>query len=135
MFDRQGKRKEDFAFKLNEVKLPALEQVSDFYASQKFVQFYKKEREVYLTSNWEDGNPAEQDTLKIELKSSLDVVRNESEDQGGSGIGSVRMATRGVTKPSRTKWNSPRIQSDMFIISTRSSWIRLHLLFYFYGYE
>ena len=83
MFDRQGKRKGDFAFKLDEIKLPALEQVSDFYASNKFVQFYKKEREVYLTSNWEDGNPAEKDTIKIELKSPLDVVRNESEDEGG----------------------------------------------------
>jgi len=83
MFDSQGKRKEDFAFKLNDVKLPALEQVSDFYAAQKFVQFYKKEREVYLASNWADGNSAEEDTVKIELKSSLDVVRNESDEQGG----------------------------------------------------
>jgi len=83
MFDSQGKRKEDFAFKLNDMKLPVLEQVSDFYASQKFVQFYKKEREVYLASNWEDGNSAEEDTVKIELKSSLDVVRNESDEQGG----------------------------------------------------
>ena len=83
MFDRLGKRKEDFGFKLNDVKLPSLEQVSDFYASQKFVQFYKKERDVFLAFNWEDGNPAEEDTVKIALKSELDVVRNESDDQGG----------------------------------------------------
>jgi hypothetical protein len=82
-FDRHGKRKEDFAFKLNDVRLPSLEQVSDFYASNKFVQFYKKEGEIYLASNWDDGNPAEEDTVKIELKSALDIVRNEADDQGG----------------------------------------------------
>src|ERR1700704_1080961 len=54
-------------------------------------------------------------------------------NKGGSAIGSVPMVMLGVIKVSRTKWNSPRIQSDMFIISTRSSWIRLCLLFLWLG--
>src|ERR1700704_298440 len=56
---------------------------------------------------------------------------NPTTTKGGSGIGSVPTAMPGVTKPSRTKTNSPPMQSDMSIISTRSNWIRLHLLFCF----
>ncbi len=83
IFDQQGKLKGDFGFAMADVKLPTLDQVSDFYASGKFIQFYKKEKEIYVATNWEDGNGSEQDTAKIRLKSVQDVVRNESEDQGG----------------------------------------------------
>jgi hypothetical protein len=82
VFDRQGKLVEDFGFRF-EAKLPVLEQVSDFIASKKFIQFYKKEKEIYLSTNWEDGNPAEQDTLKIQLKSPEGIVRREAGDEGG----------------------------------------------------
>ncbi len=84
LFDRQGKRKGDFALPLNELKVPQLEQVSDFYVDDRFFQFYKKQREVVLSSTPKSSEPAEQDTLKIELKSAEDVVRKESEEQGGA---------------------------------------------------
>ena len=83
IFDQQGKLKEDFGIALEDVKLQTLDQVTDFYASEKFIQFYKKEKEIYAATNWADGNASEQDTLKISLKSANDVVRNESGDLGG----------------------------------------------------
>lgn len=83
LFDKEGKHKDDFGFKLNELKLGALEQTSDFLAGEHFVQFYKSERNVFFSSSWMDDNPAEIDTIKIQLKSAADVVRNESDEQGG----------------------------------------------------
>ena len=83
IFDQQGKLKQDFGFAIDGVKLLAMDQVSDFFASEKIIQFYKKEKEIYSSTSWEDGNAPEQDTLKIQLKSGQDVVRDESDDQGG----------------------------------------------------
>ena len=83
VFDQQGKLKEDFGLAMEDVKMQTLDQASDFYASEKFVQFYKKEKEIYVATNWLDGNSSEQDTLKIKLRSTHDVVRNESDDEGG----------------------------------------------------
>lgn len=83
LFDQKGKLKEDFCLAVQDVKIPSLDQVSDFYMSDKFVQFYKKEKDIYIFKNWEDGSTAEQDTVKIKLKSAQDVVRNEWEEQSG----------------------------------------------------
>jgi hypothetical protein len=84
LFDHRGKVVQDYSFPLEELKLPSLEQTSDFYASAKFVQFYKREREIHFSTVWESGEDPERDTLAIQLKSSADVVRNEDEEQGGA---------------------------------------------------
>jgi hypothetical protein len=83
IFDSQGKVKEDFGFKFDDMKLPTLEQISDFRIAENFVQFYKKERTVYVLSNWSDGNAPEQDTVQLNLKLAHDIVKNEAEEQGG----------------------------------------------------
>lgn len=123
VFDQQGKLRDDFGLSMDGVKLQALDQVSDFYAAEKFVQFYKKEKEIYVATNWQDGNSAEQDTLKLPLKSAYDVVRNESEDQGGVrywfgpyayawGYESIKNKTEQLSDPVRYVYYVNKIRMD-----------------------
>ena len=83
-FDPQGKRIWDQSVKLDEIKRPALEQLSDYVYLQPTVYFlYKKESELHIkTINIDDG-AAKESTQKIKLKDPTDELRSENEHEDG----------------------------------------------------
>ncbi len=82
-FDHQGKLTKDFGMVLENTKLQALEQASDFtFLPTGVAQVYKKENDLLL--NITEGNDVfTQDTVKIKLRSPLDKLKHESEENGG----------------------------------------------------
>ena len=82
-FDHQGKLTNDFGMVLENTKLQALEQSSDFtFLPTGVAQVYKKESDLLL--NITEGNDVfTQDTVKIKLRSPSDKLKHESEENGG----------------------------------------------------
>ncbi|MGC1240110.1 MAG: hypothetical protein WA874_00915 [Chryseosolibacter sp.] len=83
-FDASGQLLWDQSIVLDEMKRPALEQVSDFYADGENLHFiYKKESELKVkTISLEEGTASEA-TEKIRLKAPIEEVRNEKELEDG----------------------------------------------------
>ena len=84
LFDDTGKPDWDESIDLDDIKYPALEQVSDFIDNGKGITLaYKKDSEVFSKRAFIHDSNSEMDTTKIKLKNETDVVRNEAEGDGG----------------------------------------------------
>jgi hypothetical protein len=83
-FDPSGKLLWDQSVELDDLKRPALEQVSDFYFDDQNLHIiYKKESELKIKSiSLEEGMVAEV-TEKIKLKRPGEEIRNEKELEDG----------------------------------------------------
>ena len=83
-FDSQGKMLWDQSVVLDEIKRPALEQVSDFYTDDESIHFlYKKESELKIKSvSLEEGTVTES-AQKIKLMEPSEEVRSEKELEDG----------------------------------------------------
>jgi hypothetical protein len=83
-FDGNGEVVWDYSIVMDDVKQPALEQVSDFYTDDKFLHLlYKKESElVSKTIDLADGSVKE-NTEAIKLKDPIDEIRTEKELEDG----------------------------------------------------
>lgn len=83
-FGADGKVTWDQSIVLDEIKRPALEQVSDFYTDDESLHFvYKKESELKIKSvSLEEGAPTEA-TEKIRLMEPSEEVRSEKELEDG----------------------------------------------------
>lgn len=83
-FDNKGALLWDHSFKLDEVKKPGLEQVTDYFYSGSHVHFlYKKESELFFkTINIHDGTVKET-TEKIKLNDPLDEIRSDRQYEDG----------------------------------------------------
>lgn len=83
-FDPAGKLLWDQSIVLDEIKKPALEQVSDFYSDGETLHFiYKKESELKIKSISLEEGTASEATEKIKLKAPIEEVRNEKELEDG----------------------------------------------------
>jgi len=82
VFDAEGKLVEDTGQKIDEIKLPAVDQVSDFaFSRDKFVQIYRGEKELHIsTTERGEITKALVDKQPIRLKSEADVLRSDSEE-------------------------------------------------------
>jgi hypothetical protein len=84
LFDEKGNIKWDQSVKLDEVRLPALEQVGDFVViDQEIFLVYKKESEIKIKSVALDGGDANESAHKIKTGSEFDVIRSEKQVEGG----------------------------------------------------
>lgn len=83
-FDAKGQRMWDQSIKLDEIKRPALEQLSDYLYLQSAVYFmYKKESELNIKAiNMIDGS-AKESIQKIRLDDPGDELRSENENEDG----------------------------------------------------
>ena len=83
-FNAEGKVTWDQSIVLDEIKRPALEQVSDFYTDDENLHFlYKKESELMIKSvSLEEGSATEA-TEKIRLMEPSEEVRSEKELEDG----------------------------------------------------
>jgi hypothetical protein len=84
-FDSKGKPLWDHSIKMDELKKPSLEQVSDYVFRNSTVYFlYKKESELHIkTINIHDGS-ANELVEKIKLNDPLDEIRSEKEQEDGT---------------------------------------------------
>jgi hypothetical protein len=83
-FDPKGKRLWDQSIKVDDIKKPALEQLSDYFYNKSSVYFmYKKESELLTkTISMTDGS-AKESSQKIRLTDPVDEIRSENENEGG----------------------------------------------------
>lgn len=83
-FNSEGEVVWDQSIVLDEMKRPALEQVSDFYTDDGNLHFlYKKESELKIKSVSLDEGTATESTEKIQLKEPGDNIRTEKELEDG----------------------------------------------------
>ena len=83
-FNSEGEVVWDQSIVLDEIKRPALEQVSDFYTDDQNLNFlYKKESELTMKSVSLDEGTATESTEKIQLKEPGDEIRTEKELEDG----------------------------------------------------
>ena len=83
-FDSQGELLWDQSIVLDDMKRPALEQVSDFYTDEENLHFiYKKESELKIKSVSLEEGTATEITEKIKLKEPSEEVRSEKELEDG----------------------------------------------------
>jgi hypothetical protein len=83
-FGSDGKVNWDHSVKLDEMKMPGLEQVSDYVMKNDQLYFlYKKESDLKLkVVSLEDGQALEH-SMKVETNDPLDEIRSEKEFEGG----------------------------------------------------
>jgi len=83
-FDANGKVNWDYSVKLDEVKMPGIEQVADFNLLAGQVNFlYKKESELKIKTISLDENEVGEETASIALSEAADLVKSEKEYEGG----------------------------------------------------
>jgi hypothetical protein len=83
-FDGQGKVIWDQSIVLDDIKRPALEQLSDFYSDDESIHFlYKKESELKIKSVSLEEGTATESTEKIRLMEPSEEVRSEKELEDG----------------------------------------------------
>ncbi len=82
--DESGNVKWDQSLKLDEIRMPSLQQVGDFHSDgERLHIIYKKESELIVKSaSLSDGDVSEKKE-KVKTLHELDVIRNEKETQGG----------------------------------------------------
>jgi hypothetical protein len=84
-FDAKGNLLTDHGFKLEDIKTPSSEQISDFVTQQnKTTILFSKEKEIYFQVSQKDGFPLINEKKDIQLKSANETIRGED------GTGSVR---------------------------------------------
>jgi hypothetical protein len=83
-FDPKGNRLWDQSIKVDEIKKPALDQLSDYFYDKSSVYFmYKKESELLTkTISLTDGS-AKESSQKIRLSDPVDEIRSENEYEDG----------------------------------------------------
>lgn len=83
-FDPKGERLWDQSIKMDEVKKPALEQLSDYFYNKQFVYFfYKKESELFTKAISMHDGAAKESSQKIRLSDPVDEIRSENESEDG----------------------------------------------------
>jgi hypothetical protein len=83
-YDAAGKPKWDHAIKINEIKRPSLDQVSDYlYAGQNVYFVYKKESEITIKTIAVSDGEAKEVVEKVKLKEPHEEIRDEKEMEGG----------------------------------------------------
>jgi hypothetical protein len=83
-FDSKGDLIWDHSITLDEIKRPALEQVSDFYADENNLHFiYKNESELVIKSVSLEEGTANETTEKIKLMEPSEEIRSEKELEDG----------------------------------------------------
>jgi hypothetical protein len=81
LFDAKGNLVTDHGFKLEEIKIPSAEQVSDFiYTPTKSTLIFSKEKELHMQVSQTDGVSLINEKLPIQLKSPTETVRSEDGD-------------------------------------------------------
>lgn len=81
LFTPTGEVIADYSIDLEDIKMPALNQITDFYLHKDDLYFlYKKESELIVKKiNLQDGQISES-TEKVKMKTLTDVIRSESKD-------------------------------------------------------
>ena len=83
-FDAKGKINWDQSFKVDEVKMAGVDQVSDFWIEDNKVFFlYKKESELRVKTLSQEDDQIKESTEKIYTGDAEDVIRSEKEFEGG----------------------------------------------------
>lgn len=83
-FDAKGKVSWDRSMKIDEIKMPGVEQVADFCLYNDSIYFvYKKESELKIKSVVLTDNMGNESTEKIRTSSPNDIIRSEKELEGG----------------------------------------------------
>lgn len=83
-FDASGKPKWDQSIELDDLKRPALDQVSDYYYAGSNVYFvYKKESQLMIKTIAISDGSTKATVEKIKLKEPHEEIRNEREIEGG----------------------------------------------------
>lgn len=84
-YDAQGKIIADYSVPLDDVKMPTLEQFSDFYSMDSNLSFlvYKKEEELIVTTFDVDEAEKKEARYKIKLTNDFDEFRSERKKDGG----------------------------------------------------
>jgi hypothetical protein len=83
-FDSKGKVLWDHSVKIDELKKPSLEQVSDYIIKNGQVYFvYKKESDLMSKAIDMDSGAAKETTEKVKLDDPVEEIRSEKEDEGG----------------------------------------------------
>ncbi|MEI9917873.1 MAG: hypothetical protein WDO14_03615 [Bacteroidota bacterium] len=82
-FNPDGKLEWDHSLKADDQRKPALEQVADFWCDKnKIVIATKSESDLVVRARFRN-NESEEDTVKVLLKKPTDVVREETNGEGG----------------------------------------------------
>ncbi len=81
LFTPTGEVISDYSIELDDIKMPALNQITEFYLDKDDLYFlYKKESELIIKKiNLRDDQISES-TQKVKMKGPLDVIRSESKD-------------------------------------------------------
>ncbi len=83
-FSPDGKVNWDHSIKLEEMKLPGIEQVSDFcMVGERLYFLYKKESDLRLKIINPQDEQAEESNVKVKTSDPLDEIRSEKEYEGG----------------------------------------------------
>lgn len=81
LFDPEGKIISDYSIKLDNVKIPMLNQVTDFYLDKNELYFlYKKESELIIKTIDLNTNEISDSTQEIKLSNPTDISRSDSKD-------------------------------------------------------
>lgn len=83
-FNGNGQVNWDYSLKLDEIKMPSVEQVADFCLVDDRVYFmYKKESELKTKMISAKDEQALENTVKVQTSDPLDEIRSEKEYEGG----------------------------------------------------
>lgn len=83
-YDQNGKLLWDHSLKMDELKMPSLDQVSDFVLHQgKIYLIFKKESELKIKSVVLKGDEVSEITEKIKTQDPIDEIRSDKEFEGG----------------------------------------------------
>lgn len=83
-FDAKGKVNWDHSIKLDEMKMPGIEQVADFCLIDDQLFFlYKKESELNLKIIGIQDNEVSENTIKVQTSDPLDEIKSDKEFEGG----------------------------------------------------
>jgi hypothetical protein len=81
LFNAAGEALNDYSIKMDEVRMPTLNQISDFYLDSKNIYFlYKKESELFIKTIDLEGKGVVESVQKVKMKSIMDVIRSETND-------------------------------------------------------
>ena len=83
-FDAKGKVNWDHSIKLDEMKMPGIEQVADFCLLDDQLHFlYKKESDLNLKTIGIQDDKVTENSIKVQTSDPLDEIRSDKEFEGG----------------------------------------------------
>jgi hypothetical protein len=83
-FGGDGKVNWDYSVKLDEMKMPSIEQVADFCLAKDSVYFlYKKESDIKVKMISSKDDKALENSVKVQTSDPVDEIRSEKEYEGG----------------------------------------------------